>query len=78
MLTAIIFRVRAGNATLPLVSAYDVFEQTWSPSMPYLFQRRFGTEDPATDPQLHPGMSCRHVGGRPDHRRGPTAAVAPP
>jgi integrase len=45
VLTAIIFRVRAGNATLPLVSAYDVFEQTWSPPMPYLFQRRFGTED---------------------------------
>jgi hypothetical protein len=45
VLTAIIFRVRAGNAGLPLVSAYDVFEQTWSPPMPYLFQRRFGTED---------------------------------
>jgi Phage integrase family len=45
VLTAIIFRVRAGKATLPLVSAYDVFEQTWSPPMPYLFQRRFGTED---------------------------------
>jgi hypothetical protein len=27
------------------VSAYDVFEQTWSPRMPFLFQRRFGTED---------------------------------
>jgi hypothetical protein len=45
VLTAIIFRVRAGNASLPLVSTYDVFEQTWSPPMPYLFQRRFGTED---------------------------------
>ncbi|WP_322751676.1 MULTISPECIES: site-specific integrase [unclassified Frankia] len=45
VLTAIIFRVRAGNATLPLVSAYDVFEQTWCPPMPFLFQRRFGTED---------------------------------
>jgi len=45
VLTAIIFRVRAGKASLPLVSAYDVFEQTWSPPMPYLFQRRFGTED---------------------------------
>lgn len=44
VLTAIIFRVRAGNAALPLVSAYDVFEQTWSPPMPLLFQRRFGTE----------------------------------
>jgi hypothetical protein len=45
VLTAIIFRVRAGRATLPPVSAYDVFEQTWSPPMPFLFQRRFGTED---------------------------------
>ena len=45
VLTAIIFRVRAGNAALPLVSAYDVFEQTWSAPMPFLFQRRYGSED---------------------------------
>ncbi|MEU2718353.1 site-specific integrase [Streptomyces sp. NPDC007205] len=45
VLTAVIFRVRAGHAALPLVSAYDVFEQTWSPPMPFLFQRRYGTED---------------------------------
>jgi hypothetical protein len=45
VLTAIIFRVRAGNAALPLVSAYDVFEQTWSPPMPFLFQRRYGSEN---------------------------------
>jgi hypothetical protein len=45
VLTATIFRVRAGNAALPLVCAYDVFEQTWSPPMPFLFQRRFVTED---------------------------------
>ncbi|WP_406067713.1 site-specific integrase [Streptomyces sp. NBC_01020] len=45
VLTAVIFRVRAGKAALPLVSAYDVFEQTWSPPMPFLFQRRYGTED---------------------------------
>lgn len=38
-------QVRAGNAALPLVCAYDVFEQTWSPPMPFLFQRRYGTED---------------------------------
>ena len=44
-LTAIIFRVRAGNAALPLVSAYDVFEQTWSAPMPFLFQRRYGSEN---------------------------------
>src|SRR5207249_4934609 len=41
VLTAIIFRVRAGKAALPLVSAYDVFEQTWCPPMPFLFQRHF-------------------------------------
>ncbi|WP_329164255.1 site-specific integrase [Streptomyces sp. NBC_01387] len=44
VLTAIIFRVRAGHAALPLVSAYDVFEQVWSPPLPFLFQRRHGTE----------------------------------
>jgi len=45
VLTAIIFRVRASNAALPLVSAYDVFEQTWSAPMPFLFQRRYGSEN---------------------------------
>jgi hypothetical protein len=45
VLTAIILRVRAGSAALPLVSAYDVFEQTWSPPLPFLFQRHFGTEN---------------------------------
>src|SRR5262249_9542783 len=45
VLTAVIFRVRAGNAALPLVSAYDVSEQPGSPPMPFLFQRRFGTEN---------------------------------
>jgi hypothetical protein len=45
VLTAIIFRVRRGNDALPLVSAYDVFEQTWSAPMPFLFQRRYGSED---------------------------------
>ncbi|MEU8251061.1 site-specific integrase [Nonomuraea sp. NPDC048916] len=47
VLTAIIFRVRRGHAALPLVSAYDVFEQTWSAPMPFLFQRRYGSEDRA-------------------------------
>jgi hypothetical protein len=45
VLTAIIFRVRAGNPALPLVCAYDVLEQTWSPPMPFLFQWRYGSED---------------------------------
>ena len=47
VLTAVISRVRAGQAALPLVSAYDVFEQVWSPPMPFLFQRRYGTEQHA-------------------------------
>ena len=45
VLTAIISRVRRGKPALPLVSAYDVFEQTWSAPMPFLFQRRYGSED---------------------------------
>lgn len=37
--------VRAGNAALPLVSAYNVFKQTWSAPKPFLLQRRYGSED---------------------------------
>jgi site-specific recombinase XerD len=44
VLTAVIYRVRAGRAALPLVSAYDRLERTWSASMPFLFQRRHGPE----------------------------------
>jgi len=58
VLTAIIFRVRAGNAALPLVSAYDVFEQTWSAPMPFLFQRatapRTGRSPAATSANAWP------------------------
>jgi hypothetical protein len=39
VLTAVIFRVRAGSAALPLVPAYDVFGQTRRLPMPFLFQR---------------------------------------
>jgi hypothetical protein len=77
VLTAIIFRVRAGNAALPLVAAYDVFEQTWSPPMPFLFRRRFGTEDRPITRSYIREMPHRHVAGRPDHRRRPAAGVAP-
>ena len=45
VLTAIIFRVRAGNPARPLLCAYDVFEQTRNPPMPFMFQRRYGNED---------------------------------
>lgn len=44
VLAEIIGRVRGGRATLPLVSAYDPYERTWSPPMPFLFQRPRGPE----------------------------------
>lgn len=44
VLTAIIHRVRGGNAAIPLVSAYDELELVWSPPMPFLFQRTFNIE----------------------------------
>jgi hypothetical protein len=44
VLTAIIHRVRAGSAALPLVCAYDSLECVWSPPMPFLFQRPHGAE----------------------------------
>jgi integrase len=39
VLAEVIGRVRGGRAALPLVSAYDPYERTWSPPMPILFQR---------------------------------------
>ncbi|MGH3233229.1 MAG: tyrosine-type recombinase/integrase [Streptosporangiaceae bacterium] len=53
VLTAVIHRVRAGKAAMPLVSAYDVMERTWSAPMPFLFQRRHGPE--------HRAMSRNYV-----------------
>lgn len=47
VLAAIIHRVRGGRATLPLVSAYDPYERTWSAPMPFLFQRPRGPEQRA-------------------------------
>ena len=44
VLAEIIHRVRGGRATLPLVAAYDPYERTWSPPMPFLFQRPRGPE----------------------------------
>ncbi|MGW3473603.1 tyrosine-type recombinase/integrase [Saccharopolyspora sp. NPDC000995] len=46
-LTAIIHRVRGANSAIPLVSAYDTMERTWSAPMPFLFQRRHGAENRA-------------------------------
>lgn len=43
-LTAIIQRVRGGAAAVPVVSAYDTMEKTWSPPLPFLFQRSHGAE----------------------------------
>jgi len=42
VLSAIITRVRAGNAQLPLVSRYDAAERLHSPPLPLLFQKRWG------------------------------------
>jgi integrase len=47
VLAEIIHRVRGTRATLPLVSAYDPYERTWSPPMPFLFQRPRGPEQRA-------------------------------
>jgi site-specific recombinase XerD len=47
VLTAIIYRVRAGQPALPLVSAYHTADQVWSPPMPFLFQRPHGYEQRA-------------------------------
>jgi len=44
VLAEIIHRVRGEHATLPLVAAYDPYERTWSPPMPFLFQRPRGPE----------------------------------
>src|SRR6266849_701444 len=44
VLAEIIHRVRGERATLPLVAAYDPYERTWSPPMPFLFQRPRGPE----------------------------------
>lgn len=40
VLAEVIGRVRSGRPTLPLVSRYDGHERTYSPLMPFLFQRR--------------------------------------
>jgi len=42
VLAAIVHRVRAGRSTLPVISAYDPHERTWSPAMPFLFLRPRG------------------------------------
>lgn len=42
VLAAIIHRVRAGKAQLPLVTRYDQAERLHSPPLPFLFQRPWG------------------------------------
>jgi integrase-like protein len=44
VLATIIRRVRDHTGAIPLVAAYDDRERIWSPPMPLLFQRRFGSE----------------------------------
>jgi hypothetical protein len=47
VLSAIIQRVRGADGAIPLTPLYDPRERVWSPPMPLLFQRRFGTEQRA-------------------------------
>jgi Phage integrase family len=45
VLSAIVSRVRHGEAALPLVVSYDIHERVWNPPMPLLFQHRHGVEN---------------------------------
>lgn len=78
VLTAIIFRVRAGKscpaAGVRLRRVRADLEPTDAVPVPTALRHR----GPAPHPQLHPGVPRRHIAGRPDHRRRPAAAVAPP
>ena len=47
VLSTVICRVRDHTGAIPLVSAYDTKERTWSPPAPLLFQRRSRYEDRA-------------------------------
>ncbi|MGI5337696.1 tyrosine-type recombinase/integrase [Streptomyces sp. CA-181903] len=47
VLAELIFRVREGREALPLVSAFDIHEETWSSPMPILFQWRRGSQSKA-------------------------------
>ncbi|MFF2063942.1 tyrosine-type recombinase/integrase [Streptomyces sp. NPDC058200] len=42
VMAAVIHRVRAGQASIPLISRYDQHEQIYTPRLPFLFQRRRG------------------------------------
>jgi integrase len=44
VLSAVVSRVRDGQAALPLVVSYDIHERVWNPPMPVLFQHRRGVE----------------------------------
>ena len=50
VLSAIISRLRAPSAAVPLVASYDVRERVWNPPMPLLFQRSIGSESRAFTP----------------------------
>jgi hypothetical protein len=73
VLTAVIHRVRAGRAAMPLVSAYDWLERTWSAPLPSLFQRRHGPEHRVIPPnyvrtclgQALAGSGLTDASGRP-------------
>ncbi|WP_328863950.1 site-specific integrase [Streptomyces virginiae] len=45
VLSAIVCRVRDSTGAIPLIESYDMFEKTWNPPMPLLFQWRSGGQD---------------------------------
>lgn len=44
VLAAVIRRIRTRDSVVPLVSARDIHEKTWTAPMPFLFQRQYGCE----------------------------------
>ena len=69
VLTAIIFRVRAGNAALPLVSRLRRVRADLEPADAVPVPAPLRHRGPADHPQLHPRMHGRDLAGRADHRR---------
>lgn len=45
VLSSIITRVRDESGAIPMLSAYDIHERVWSKHVPWLFQRKFATEN---------------------------------
>jgi hypothetical protein len=61
VLSAIICRVRDTTGAVPLVSAYDGRERSWSLPAPLLFQRQVGHENRAITAGEHPRHAHRRA-----------------